>query len=162
MRIDFTIELLLNDMGSVDVIKILTAKYPISSRQALRYCYIAHAALEVKGNINLQRKKAWYYARKLRSIRDMDPKAKKTPAGVIAINTVLDSLAAMDGIPTKITRISGDKDNPLEVNHIHKITDDRIDYEAMPTELLESYVNLHLETQKYLKSSQIEDAEIVE
>ncbi|HRO18372.1 MAG TPA: hypothetical protein PLU07_09295 [Ferruginibacter sp.] len=166
LRIDYTVELLMNDMSSTDIVKILTTKYaPLSSRQALRYYYIAFASLQQKDNINKARKKAWYYARKLRLIRDMDPKAKRSPQGTAVINDILDSLAAMDGIETKILKIRGDRENPVEINHTHThVAKPSIDYERMPTELLESYIRIHEETQKYLTSrgdNNIEDAQIV-
>ncbi|HRN93028.1 MAG TPA: hypothetical protein PLU07_10745 [Ferruginibacter sp.] len=170
LRIDYTLELLMNDMSSQDIVKILTTKYqPLSTRQALRYYYIAFAALQERENINIARKKSWYFARKLRLIRDMDPKAKRSPQGAAVINEILNSLAAMDGIETKITKVRGDRDNPIEVNHNHEHEHThhlkaRIDYSKLPTELLESYVQLHEQSLKYLSnpgSSNIEDAQII-
>jgi hypothetical protein len=170
LRIDYTIELLMNDMSSQDIVKILTTKYqPLSTRQAHRYYYIAFAAIQERENINRDRKKSWYFARKLRLIRDMDPKAKRSPQGAAVINEILNSLAAMDGIETKITKVRGDRDNPIEVNHNHEHEHThhlkaRIDYSKLPTELLESYVQLHEQSLKYLSnpgSSDIEDAQII-
>lgn len=97
-RIRYVQELILNDIGSQDIIRSIVAKWSISDRQAYRYLDSAHKEFEEKSKLSIERKKAFYKARKLKLIRSMDPEEKKTAAGVAAINKVLDSMAKLDGI----------------------------------------------------------------
>lgn len=127
----------MNDIPSTDIIGILVDKYGICTRQANRYVFMANASLDEKHEVNIKRKKAWYKARKLRALRDMDPKEKKTAKGVETICKVYDSLAAMDGIVTKKVELVGNKDNPIELQHSHLHAHLQINYKSMPTEMLE-------------------------
>lgn len=97
-RIRYVQELILNDIGSQDIIRAITSKWDVSDRQAYRYLDSANAEFEEKKKLSLERKKAFYKARKLKLIRSMDPDEKKTAAGVTAVNKILDSMAKMDGI----------------------------------------------------------------
>lgn len=97
-RTRYVQELILNDIGTQDIIRAIMAKWNISDRQAYRYLDMANKEFEEKKQLSLERKKAFYKARKLKLIRNMDPDEKKTAAGVTAINKILDSMAKLDGI----------------------------------------------------------------
>ncbi len=97
-RIRHVQELILNDIGTQDIIRAIVAKWGITDRQAYRYLESANKEFVEKNQVSLERKKAYYKARKLRLIRNMNPEEKKTAAGVAAINKVLDSMAKLDGI----------------------------------------------------------------
>ncbi|MBK7885486.1 MAG: hypothetical protein IPJ81_18100 [Chitinophagaceae bacterium] len=97
-RIRYVQELILNDIGSHDIIRAVISKWDISERQAYRYLYLANKEFEDKCKSSIEHKKAFYKARKLKLIRNMDAAEKKTAAGVTAVNKILDSMAKLDGI----------------------------------------------------------------
>lgn len=97
-RINYAYELMMNDLPPVEIKRVLCDKYAVDIRTADRYLYCANVFLEEKNELSRKRKVAWYKARKIRLIRDMNPAEKKTAMGVNAINRVLDSMAKMDGV----------------------------------------------------------------
>jgi hypothetical protein len=97
-RIAYAHELLMADLHVVEIKKVLVQKYGVCMRTADRYIYCANASLEEKNEKSLKRKVAYYIARKQRLIRNMDPAEKRTAAGVRAVDSVLDSMAKMDGV----------------------------------------------------------------
>ncbi|MBL0235026.1 MAG: hypothetical protein IPQ08_15435 [Chitinophagaceae bacterium] len=141
MRIKYVRELLMNDVPETDIVSAIMEKYAIGKAMAYRYHYIAFASLEEKDNKQLKRKIDFYKARKWRSIMDMDPKEKRTAAGVAVVNKVINEIAVLDGIVTKRIEVVGDKNNPIQVQHAHAhIHRHEIDYSAMTTEVLEALV----------------------
>ncbi len=97
-RINYAFELMMNDFAPSQIHQILLEKYGVTKRQAERYLYCANLFLEEKTEVSRKRKLAWYKARKFRLLRDMDPKEKKTAAGVRAIDGVLNSMAKLEGL----------------------------------------------------------------
>lgn len=123
------------DLPSGEVLKALINKFQVSSRQADRYLYLANRSMEEKVAISLARKIAWYKTRKLRLLRDMDPAEKKTAAGVMAINKVLDSMAKLEGVMVTNVKLSGDKDNPIQLQATKVV---EINYKDLPDEILDA------------------------
>lgn len=127
-------------MSQAEIVRILHTRHPeLSKKQCQRYYYMAIASLEEKDNITRSRKVAFYKARKLRALRDIDPAERKTAQGAMVISKVLDSIAELDGISTRSLTFRGDKDNPIQVDHVHDHfhKHEVIDYSQIPTELLE-------------------------
>lgn len=97
-RINYTYELMMNDIPTNEIKRALVNKYDVNVRTVERYIHYAHKFLEEKNEMTRRRKLAWYKARKIRLLRDMDPKEKKTAAGVRSADGVLNSLAKMEGV----------------------------------------------------------------
>jgi len=85
-RVRYVRELIFNDFNTQDIIRAVVNKWGITDRQAYRYLDSANLEFAEKDKLSFDRKKAYYKARKLRLIRDMDPAEKKTSAGITAIN----------------------------------------------------------------------------
>lgn len=126
----------MNDNTTQDIITQAVSNWGVSSRQAYRYLWAANRFFEEKDKLKLEYKKAYYIARKKKLLRDMDPKEKKTAAGVAAVNRVLDSMAKLEGVSVDTLKVIGDPNNPLHtVNETYST--ESVDYSKLPTEFLE-------------------------
>lgn len=124
---------MMHDFTSGEITQALAKKYDVCARQAGRYIFYANKFLEEKNEGSLKRKIAWYKTRKQRLLRDMDPKEKKTAAGVMAVNKVLDSMAKLEGL--MVNKI--DIQNPIQVEAKVK---HEVNYSELPTEVLKAVV----------------------
>lgn len=69
----------------------------------------------------------------------MDPKEKKTAAGVTAINKVLDSMAKMEGVTVDTVKLIGDPAKPIHTRNETHVTPS-VDYTKLPTDFLRTLV----------------------
>lgn len=134
-RIRSVQEWILQDTASNDIITQCVRIWGVSKRQAQRYIWAANLFFQEKTQLSVDRKVAVYVARKKKLLRDMDPVLRKTPAGVMAANKVIDSMAKLEGISMKTVKHIGDPDKP-----VHTVTQSplasNIDYSKLPTEFL--------------------------
>jgi len=138
-RISAVQDWILQDLSTTDIIIKSIAKWKITDRQAYRYLWAANRFFQEKDKLSIERKKAYYMARKKKLLRDMNADEKKTAAGVVAANRVLDSMLKLEGITTETLKVIGDPDNPITtVSSV--ITPTNVDYKKLPTELLEFIV----------------------
>lgn len=124
---------MMHDLPSGEIVNALTKKYEVCARQAGRYIFYANKFLEEKNEGSLKRKIAWYKTRKQRLLRDMDPAEKKTAAGVMAINKVLDSMAKLEGLMVNNIKIVEPVQIETKVKH-------EVNYTELPTDVLKAIV----------------------
>lgn len=136
-RVNYVYELRMMDMPYCEIVRHIVLKYAVSSKTGERYHFMTNVMMVDKNELSKKKKVAFYKNRKLRALRDMDPAEKKTAAGVMAINKVLDSMAKMDGVLVEKIELSGNKDNPLEV----VVNRQEIDYSLLSTEVLMALVS---------------------
>lgn len=132
-------EWILQDNVTNDIITQCVSTWGVTTRQAYRYLWAANKFFEEKNKLSIERKRAYYMARKKKLLREMTPGEKKTAAGVAAINRVLDSMAKMDGITMDTFKVIGDPLLPLRTV-TESVYTTQIDYSKLPTELLEFIV----------------------
>lgn len=116
-RILKVVEWILEDKSRQDILKLCEKEFGVAWRQAERYYLKAHESFVEKNLVSLERKKGYYLQRKRKLISDMPDKQKKTPAGVQAINKVLDSMAQLDGIATTKVEVSGKDGGPIQQDY---------------------------------------------
>lgn len=135
-RIRYVQECLLNDYESGVILKSVTDKWGVTERQGYRYLWAAWRFFENEKKKSIEAKTAYYLNRKRRLIREMDPKEKKTAAGVRTIDKVLNGMAKLEGVSVNTLKLIGDPDKPVStVSTV--ISPQTIDYSKIPTELLE-------------------------
>ena len=140
-RIRIIQDWILQDHVTTDIIHQSLLQWPgISERQAYRYLWAAKQFFIEKESENLDRKRAYYLARKRKLLRDMNPDEKKTAAGVAAANRVLDSMAKLEGVSTDTFKLIGDPDKPIVSETKVAYSSESIDYTKLPTEFLEQLV----------------------
>lgn len=137
-RIRSVQEWILNDYVTADIIANCVSTWSVTERQAYRYLWAANRFFAEKDKLSVERKKAFYLARKKKLLRDMNPAEKKTAAGVVAINKVLDSMAKLDGVSVDTLKVVGDPAQPLRSVSDVTYTSSSIDYSNLPTELLKT------------------------
>lgn len=138
-RISVVQDWILQDLSTTDIILKSITKWKITDRQAYRYLWAANRFFQEKDKLSVERKKAYYMARKKKLLRDMSEAEKKTAAGVVAQNRVLDSMLKLEGIAPDTLKVIGDPDKPV-VTVSSVVTPTNIDYTKLPTELLEFIV----------------------
>lgn len=127
---------ILQDHTTFDIITQCKTQWQVEERQAYRYLWAAKQFFIEKETLNIERKKAYYLARKKKLLRDMNPDEKKTAAGVAAVNRVLDSMAKMEGITTDTLKLIGDPNHPIKT--VSEVAySSSIDYTKLPTDFLE-------------------------
>lgn len=106
-------EWILDDHTYSDIMRSIVNKWGVSDRQAQRYIKSAYEEFKEKNELSMDIKKAFYMKRKMKIIRDMDPKVKTTASGARAINKILDSMAELDGIKINRIQLTGNDGEPL-------------------------------------------------
>jgi hypothetical protein len=139
-RIRIIQDWLLQDHVTTDIINNAVASWNISERQAYRYLWAAGKFFKESIRKSMEDKVNYYLARKRKLLRDMDPNEKKTAAGVKAINSVLDSMAKMEGITIDSVKVIGDPAKPIHTRNETAVTTSSIDYSKLPTEFLHTLV----------------------
>lgn len=141
-RIRIVYDWILQDHITTDIISQSQLSWNISERQAYRYIKAAQKLFEETDITTLQQKKAYYLARKKKLLRDMNAEEKKTAAGVMAINRVLDSMAKLEGVTMDTLKLVNDPDNPFQLNaEVH--TKQEIDYSKLSEEEIDFLIKLH-------------------
>lgn len=135
-RIRAVQEWILQDYITSDIIANCTSQWSVTERQAYRYLWAANRFFAEKDKLSLEQKRAYYLAKKKKLMRDMKPEEKKTPAGVVAINRVLDSMAKLEGVTVNTLRLIGDPDNPIKTESKVAFTSP-VDYSKLPIEFLD-------------------------
>lgn len=110
-------EWILADLSRSNILDRCVKEYEVSKRQAERYYKKAFDLFEEISKVSVEKKKGYYLQRKRKLISDMPDQAKKTPAGVLAVNKVLDSMAQLDGVITTKVEVSGKDGAPIEQNY---------------------------------------------
>jgi len=134
-RIRAVQDLLLQDHMTADIINHCIKTYDVSDRQAYRYLWAANKFFEDVSKVDTKRRIAYYLQRKKRLLREMDPKEKRTPAGVQAANKVLDSMAKLEGVRIDTVKLIGDPLQPITTSSAVSVTS-TIDYTKLPDEFL--------------------------
>jgi hypothetical protein len=129
-------EWILMDNAVHDILTQCIQSWNVSKRQAERYVWAARQFFIEKTQESFEKKRAYYLARKRKLIRDMDPKEKKTAAGVAAVNRVLDSMQKLEGVSTDTLKLIGDPEKPLITETKVAYSSEFIDYSTLPTEFL--------------------------
>src|SRR6185295_15576171 len=97
-RISYVQDLLLKDYETRSVIANVRRKWKVTERQAYRYLWAANIFFQEKSKQNLERKVAFYLARKRKILRSMSEEEKKTSAGSLVVSKILDSMARLEGV----------------------------------------------------------------
>ena len=106
-------EWIMNDFTWSDIIQNCMSKWEVSKRTAERYYSKAFHSFKDTLIQDVENRKAYYLQKKKKLIRDMSPEFKKTPAGVNAINKVLDSMANLEGIVITKVEVTGAGGGPI-------------------------------------------------
>lgn len=135
-RIRSVQEWILSDFITADIVINCINSWNVTERQAYRYLWAANRFFAEKDKLSLERKKAYYLARKKKLLRDMNADEKKTAAGVVAINKVLDSMAKLDGITIDTLKVIGDAAQPLRSVSEVAYSSAFVDYSKLSTDFL--------------------------
>ncbi|WP_129714655.1 hypothetical protein [Pedobacter sp. SYP-B3415] len=122
-------EWILDDFSHRDIVAKGVAEWDVSERTVERYYSDAFKEFRERTRFDTEHLKAYYKSRKRKLIQDMDPVLKKTPAGVRAINKVLDSMAKIDGIVIDKVELSGPDGAPIATQtsiDMSNLTDDQL------------------------------------
>lgn len=139
-RIRVVYDWILQDHITSDIVQQCVANWNISERQAFRYINEANKLFEDDNVLSIKQKAAYYLSRKKKLLRDMNPGEKKTAAGVVAINKVLDSMARLEGITVDTLKLIGDPDQPI---HSHETVEHKIDYSDLSEQELLTLQKIH-------------------
>lgn len=140
-RINYIQELLLQDFETRNIIALAKKKWKVTQRQAYRYLWAANLFFVEKSKQTLERKVAFYLARKRKLLRDMDSTEMKSPTGVVAVNKVLDSMAKLEGVSIETLKLIGDPKQPVATVSQVGYTS-TIDYSQIPTPLLKQLLQM--------------------
>ena len=132
------VEWILADHATSTIENSCMATWDVSRRQAQRYIFMARKYIELSDQQSIDQRRRYYLARKMKLIRDMDPREKKTASGAAAINRILDSMAELEGIKKQKIEISGEDGKPIET--VLKV-ETNVDYALLPDNVLEHIIN---------------------
>jgi hypothetical protein len=132
-------EWLMADHMNGDIVDFCVNSWDVSRRQAYRYIGKAMEAFKESNEKSVDQKKNYYLARKRKLIHDMPDAYKKTPAGVAAINRVLDSMAQLEGLSIKKVELTGKDGKDLVP------PSEPMRFENLTTEQIEQILGKHTE-----------------
>lgn len=112
-RIRICQEWIMSDYSWTDIITNAINNWAVSKPTAERYYSEAFKSFKDTLIKDVENRKAYYIQKKKRLIKEMDAASKKTPAGVRAINQVLDSMAMLEGIVIQKVEVSGAGGGPI-------------------------------------------------
>lgn len=140
-RIGYIQDLLLKDYETRNIIAIAKKRWKVTERQSYRYLWAANLFFVEKSKQSLERKVAFYLARKRKLLRDLPETEAKTPTGVVAVNKVLDSMAKLEGVSVETLKLIGDPKQPVATTSQIGYTS-TIDYNKLPTPLLKQLLQM--------------------
>jgi len=140
-RISYVQDLLLKDYETRSVIANVRRKWKVTERQAYRYLWAANIFFQEKSKQNLERKVAFYLARKRKILRSMSEEEKKTSAGSLVVSKILDSMARLEGVSVETLKLVGDPKNPITTVSQVGYTSS-VDYSKLPTPFLKELLRL--------------------
>jgi hypothetical protein len=138
-RIRAVQEWILQDYLTCDIIANCVKTWGITERQAYRYLWAANRFFAEKDKLSLEQKRAYYLAKKKKLLRDMKPEEKKSAAGVVAVNRVLDSMAKLEGVTVDTLKLIGDPNQPVKTQTTVEFSSP-IDYSKLSTEFLDMII----------------------
>lgn len=101
------------------IIKQATTQWNISPRQAKRYLKNAYENWKADESLTVEDKRAAKIAELKQLKRSLQEQYKGTPGGISAIMNIEKEVIKLEGIlPPKRVQLSGDVDNPLEINQV--------------------------------------------
>ena len=101
------------------IIKQATTQWNISPRQAKRYLKNAYENWKTDESLTVEDKRAAKIAELKQLKRSLQEQYKGTPGGISAIMNIEKEIIKLEGIlPPKRLQLSGDSDNPLELNQV--------------------------------------------
>lgn len=101
------------------IIKQATTQWNISPRQAKRYLKKAYELWKREESITIDERRDSRIADLKQDLRTLDSKYKGTPAGLTTVLAIKKEISKLEGLyPAKRVQLSGDAENPLEVNQV--------------------------------------------
>lgn len=119
-RVRIVQEWILQDHLSSDIVDQCMNKWGVSDRQAKRYLSDAHDGFRKITERKAERRLNFHIQRRMKLIRDMDEKTKKSPAGIAAQLQVLKDIADLEQLYHIQIDLGGSKNAPpvqLETTH---------------------------------------------
>lgn len=116
-RVFKVVDWILDDMSRQQIIEKCEKEFGVQWRQAERYYLKAHESFVEKKQLSIDRKKGYHIQKKLKLIRDIPEKVKKTAAGARTINAILDSMADIEGLKKTSVELTGKDGAPIEQNY---------------------------------------------
>lgn len=140
-RISYIQDLLLKDFETRDIIASAKKKWKVTERQAYRYLWAANIFFVEKSKQTLERKVAFYLARKRKLLRDLPESEVQTSTGTLVVSKILDSMAKLEGVSIETLKLIGDPKQPVSTISQVGYTS-TIDYTKFPTPLLKQLLQM--------------------
>lgn len=120
-RIRIVQEWMLQDHITTDIVNKCVITWQIGERQAMRYISDAGNGFGKITEKKLEKRLNYHIQRRNKLLRDIDPKEKKTPAGIKAQLDVLKDIADLEKLYTLKIEVAGKGGKAIQTESTHRV-----------------------------------------